>query len=184
MRIPYYQRCSSVAVVLLLCCSLTLAQDLALPNHRGAFAVPAFNEVIEFDIFDEDELIATVTVRGGTFATVTANGSYLGISPQVLDGGAASFVVYEIERMPDGREKISEREIIEFANFDSEIVIRFTEYSFIVKHINDFETYPKMMKSCDRCCIYCNGRQVCACSVATSCGSCCCSDCCEGPRSE
>ncbi|MBP7619394.1 MAG: hypothetical protein KA745_00385 [Gemmatimonadales bacterium] len=50
----------------------------------------------------------------------------------------------------------------------------------------DIQTGDSALGPCYECCLTCDGIQYCACLVSTSCGSCCCRDCCglAGPRAQ
>lgn len=167
------------------------AED-ALENP--AFAVPVSDRVIEGELIFGDDSRVGFKVREGMMLTVRLQGGRgYGLSPLVEDGGEIHFAVYELERSAAG-ERV--REIGEFvaglggtspaptAMPLDVAVLDITSREFSVRPSEDpTQLTPDELRKTyglSDCCIYCDGRTLCGCSVETSCGTCCSGECCLG----
>jgi len=170
-------------------------------SAQTAFGVPTGDRIIEVDLsYPSDH--ARVRVREGDLIRIRFDGGYAyALQPHFPSEGGETveFVVYEVETMPDGAEKVRERQrfdvapgLLGQAETSPPIDVRLEGI-----RVGTFESRapedPREMSAGELrnlfgasgiCCIYCNGVMICACSVETKCGSCCSDSCCGGPNKD
>lgn len=149
---------------------------------NGAYAIPASDRFIVFDVFAEEGHLGTVTIRDGDMIRVTKNGEHLAISPIARPNGTFDFLLLDVGKRSRGRETLTEIELIEGATFGIEKPSQETRLSFVVVDILPPNVHEQAKMMCDRCCVSCYAYTICGCAVSSSCGVCCCEDCCELPE--
>jgi hypothetical protein len=167
----------------LLYASLILVVALGAVTHAEvpttASLVPVSGDLIELELAIDGRTVGTVAVLDGSFIRVAGESRTFAISPVHVGGGEFDIVVLEISRNPTDQESLRHLETISGAYYGTDIELTEAPISVQIMNLEKAsDSYAKMPISCDRCCIYCNGMKVCACAVTTSCGQCCCSDCC------
>jgi hypothetical protein len=174
--------------------------SLLLPaslSAQTAFGVPSGNRIIEVDLsYPTDH--ARVEVREGELIRIRfAGANAYALQPHFRGeaGETVEFVVYEVASRPDGAERV--REVQRFdvapgllgrAETNPPIDVRLegvrvgTFKSTAPEIPQEFGSgeLRNMFGASGVCCIYCKGVMICACSVQTSCGSCCSDSCCSG----
>lgn len=163
-----------LSVMLLSVCGWLVAQD-----PGSAFAVPASEQMIKFELSMNGVGPVTMVVQDGDFARISDEIQTFAVAPIIRKGGTVDLMILEIGAREKGRETLHQRELIEGCVVGVEVLSDETGFAFTVGEIYHRDAYAKRPKSCDRCCIYCYGYRFCACAVSTECGSCCCTDCCE-----
>jgi hypothetical protein len=174
--------------------SLVLPASLAA---QGAFGVPSGDRIITAELTCPVDHVR-VEVREGTLIRVQFTGglSYA-LQPHLpgRDQKTVEVVLYQLATRPDGAERIREIQRCEVAqglvgraetNPPIEIQLEGLRVrSFETKAPEDPQEMGanelrNLFGASGSCCMHCNGVTICACSVQTSCGSCCSDSCCGG----
>lgn len=169
----------------------------AAVSAQTAFGVPAGDRIIEVDLsYPSDH--ARVQVREGELIRIRfAGASAYALQPHFRGeaGDTVEFVVYEVEARPHGAERVRELQrfdvapgLLGRAETHPPIDVRLEGVrmgTFASTAPEDSRELGagelrRLFGASGVCCIVCDGVTICACSVETSCGSCCSDSCCGG----
>jgi hypothetical protein len=165
-------------------CACALLHPLATATRAGSQnpPPPVSAATVELRILIDDSMSATVRVRNGERATVSADGKgTLAIIPTATES-LLDLCLVKLSVDDAGRETAFEvgryslergvAQILHAAGFCLEI-----EWSNIIAPGSAQRQQPNA--PCSQCCVVCDGRQVCGCAVETACGRCCCPEACD-----
>jgi hypothetical protein len=142
--------------------------------------------VVELKVLIDGVMPATIGVRAGERATITTRGAAtLALVPELVGAGLDLRVARLIPDQTGGEQ------VIELGRFQLQKGIPETidvsdvhlevEWTALDTPTPPADVAPK--GPCNQCCVVCEDREVCACRVVTSCGTCCCPYACFCPSS-
>lgn len=167
--------CLTVFVILtILPCFVAQSEESAT-----AYMQPVSSDIIQLELNIGEGCVGRVAVLDGAFVRVSSTDRQLAISPMHRGGEEYEVMILEIIEKGESKEAMRQLERIDGLFIGLQVRAENAPLAIRVLGRSLGGPYEKMPMSCDRCCIYCDGWRICACAVATQCGKCCCSDCCE-----